>query len=109
MHERNIYRDCRPDFRILSEEYPKFAKHVMRGQDGKCHINFRDAEAVKELSCALLMKDFKLDVDIPLDRLIPTIPLRLNYVHWVEDLLGPDRWKNSSVRGVDIGRKIPYD
>ena len=38
---------------------------------------------------------------MPLDRLIPTIPLRLNYIMWVEDILGKD--VDSTVTGLDIG------
>lgn len=43
-------------------------------------------------------------IDIPLERLIPTVPLRLNYIHWVEDLIGhQDADKRVLRRGIDIG------
>ncbi|GCB72140.1 hypothetical protein scyTo_0001843 [Scyliorhinus torazame] len=42
-------------------------------------------------------------IDIPLERLIPTVPLRLNYIHWVEDLIGSDAVKSKLIRGIDIG------
>lgn len=35
----------------------------------------------------MLEKDFGLKVEIPLDKLIPTVPQKLNYIHWIEDLL----------------------
>lgn len=55
----------------------------------------------------LLKKDFDLKIDIPPDRLIPTVPLRLNYLLWIEDLLEilPEELRSPSggVYGVDIG------
>ncbi|MBN3289795.1 MET16 methyltransferase, partial [Polypterus senegalus] len=62
-------------------------------------LNFRDPEAVRALTCTLLKEDFGLTIEIPLERLIPTVPLRLNYIHWVEDLVG----RQTPCRGIDIG------
>ena len=45
----------------------------------------------RELTCALLSKDFSLDVVLPVDRLVPMVTQRLNYIHWVEDLLVQDK------------------
>ncbi|PNI23447.1 METTL16 isoform 8, partial [Pan troglodytes] len=67
-------------------------------------LNFKDPEAVRALTCTLLREDFGLSIDIPLERLIPTVPLRLNYIHWVEDLIGhQDSDKSTLRRGIDIG------
>lgn len=49
-----------------------------------------------------MKKDFNLDVEIPLNKLIPTVPLRLNYVLWIEDLLSISAGIDN-VRGIDIG------
>lgn len=46
--------------------------------------------------------DFNLSVDIPKNRLCPTLPLRLNYIHFIEDLLNHCEIKENVV-GVDIG------
>lgn len=68
-------------------------------------LNFKDPEAVRALTCTLLREDFGLSIDIPLERLIPTVPLRLNYIHWVEDLIGhQDSDKSTLRRGIDIGK-----
>lgn len=48
------------------------------------------------------MADFGLDVTIPEDRLVPTLPLRLNYILWLEDLLAAINLPNN-IRGIDIG------
>ncbi|PNJ22555.1 METTL16 isoform 8, partial [Pongo abelii] len=67
-------------------------------------LNFKDPEAVRALTCTLLREDFGLSIDIPLERLIPTVPLRLNYIHWVEDLIGHQESDKSTLRrGIDIG------
>ncbi|XP_071670269.1 RNA N(6)-adenosine-methyltransferase METTL16 isoform X1 [Patagioenas fasciata] len=67
-------------------------------------LNFKDPEAVRALTCTLLKEDFGLTIDIPVERLIPTVPLRLNYIHWVEDLIGhQDGDKQVVRRGIDIG------
>lgn len=50
-------------------------------------LDFSDPAALRELTCAVLEKDFDLKLKIPLDHLIPTVPQKLNYIHWVEDLL----------------------
>lgn len=63
-------------------------------------VNFKEPEAVRALTCTLLKEDFGLTIDIPLERLIPTVPLRLNYIHWVEDLIDGQKQPR---RGIDIG------
>ncbi|KAG7221049.1 hypothetical protein INR49_017717, partial [Caranx melampygus] len=63
-------------------------------------VNFKEPEAVRALTCTLLKEDFGLTIEIPLERLIPTVPLRLNYIHWVEDLIDGQKQLR---RGIDIG------
>ena len=43
---------------------------------------------------------------LPEDRLVPMVPQRLNYIHWLEDLLAEEGGKvpqGDGVCGVDIG------
>lgn len=67
-------------------------------------VNFKEPEAVRALTCTLLKEDFGLSIQIPLERLIPTVPLRLNYIHWVEDLIDGQKQPR---RGIDIGTAAP--
>lgn len=69
-----------------------------------CSVNFKEPEAVRALTCTLLKEDFGLTIEIPLERLIPTVPLRLNYIHWVEDLTDGQKQPR---RGIDIGTSTP--
>ena len=68
-------------------------------------LDFSDPSALRELTCAVLERDFWLKVEIPLDKLIPAVPQRLNYVHWMEDLLMccEDRERKMGLSGVSKG------
>lgn len=65
-------------------------------------MNFQDEKTLAVLTQCLLKKDFDLQVEFPVNRLIPTLPLRLNYILWIEDILNAFGIKNAS--GIDIGR-----
>ncbi|XP_034271848.1 RNA N6-adenosine-methyltransferase METTL16 isoform X1 [Pantherophis guttatus] len=105
MHERNRYKNKPPDFAFLASKYPEFKQHVQINLSGRVSVNFKDPQAVRALTCTLLKEDFGLQIDIPLERLIPTVPLRLNYIHWVEDLIAQQdtATKGSVTWGIDIG------
>jgi methyltransferase len=67
-------------------------------------FDFKNPEALKALTTTLLQKDFGLQVEIPSNRLVPTLPLRLNYLLWMEDLIGfLSKPREEETRGVDIG------
>ncbi len=81
-------------------------------------INFSDPNALRELTCAVLEKDFALKLEIPPNRLVPTVPQKLNYIHWIEDLLSlggvassekgvaseVEIPKGKSIMGIDVGK-----
>lgn len=69
---------------------------------GKVTIDFKDSSALRALTCSLLKKDFDLTVVIPPNKMIPTIPLRLNYVLWIEDLLTAFGMSENII-GIDVG------
>ena len=67
-------------------------------------INFKDEESLRVLSKILLKHDFDLEVEIPVMKLVPTLPLRLNYILWIEDLLHHAGFTDmETVHGIDIG------
>lgn len=102
MHERNMYK-VSPNFEELAEEFPEFKKYVYKNPKGKCVIDFTNTEALRSLTKTLLKKDFDLEVEIPKGFLVPTIPQRLNYILWVEDLISEQPGKNTIVKGIDVG------
>ena len=87
MHSRNPYKNKKPSFKMLAAKYPFFAEVVDTEEDGKIYPDFKQPKFLAALARALLLEDFGLDVDVPVDRLIPTLPLRLNYILWIEDIL----------------------
>lgn len=44
---------------------------------------------------------------IPEDRLVPTLPLRLNYILWIEDLMAAIEI-GDHVTGLDIGMNMIF-
>ena len=106
MHPRNRYND-KPDFGALAEFHPPLKPFLIAKtnkptptQEGNppgvsppkkkfpFTLDFSQPDALRELTYAVLARDFRLDVYFPLDKLIPAVPQRLNYIHWLEDLLG---------------------
>ena len=73
-------------------------------------IDWRDPAALRALTQTLLLHDFGLRWDIPANRLCPTVTNRLNYIHWIEDLLEVGKntkissdSRSASVWGLDVG------
>ena len=104
MHPRNKYFNNPAHFGKLGEKYPEFRKYLLPKSSGYT-INFKDPKALRELTVCLLHHDFGLTVELPLERLIPTVTLRLNYIHWIEDLLQMLP-KTDQISGIDIGKFI---
>eukprot|EP00752_Nemacystus_decipiens_P014801 g13176.t2 len=90
MHDANLYRRYRPDFRELAREYPDtFGPHVRDDPEtGRASIDWADPAAMRELTRVMLRHDFGLpEWDAPLDRLCPPVANRLNYICWLSDLM----------------------
>ncbi|KAL3268747.1 hypothetical protein HHI36_007849 [Cryptolaemus montrouzieri] len=102
MHPRNPYKHP-PNFKQLAIQYAEFRTFVKQDISGKVTLDFKDVNALRSLSRVLLLKDFDLNVEIPPNKLIPTIPLRLNYLLWIEDLLNIQKIRSEEVWGIDIG------
>lgn len=100
MHPRNKYKKP-PNFSDMALKYPEFLKISKLDVSGKVNIDFKDPNAVRILTKCLLHMDFNLTVNIPEDRLVPTLPLRLNYLLWIEDLLAHFN-KREHILGLDI-------
>eukprot|EP00965_Chrysotila_dentata_P146961 4851695-Pleurochrysis_carterae.AAC.6 len=63
-------------------------------------VDWKDENAMIALTRALLLGDFGLRWELPTGRLCPTVPSRLNYLLWLQDLLhqggeGPSLGVNS--------------
>ncbi|KAF1334274.1 Cell division cycle protein, partial [Globisporangium splendens] len=110
LHARNRYKDNAPDFYQLATLYPSFKRYVRNVDDEKqtASLAWSDPFAVRELTKTLLLHDFQLHWSLPIDRLCPPLPNRLNYLHWIEDLLLETNIaallpSETSIYGIDIG------
>ncbi|CAH2262822.1 U6 small nuclear RNA (adenine-(43)-N(6))-methyltransferase [Pararge aegeria] len=101
MHPRNIYKTP-PDFAKLAKTNEEFSGVAKVDISGKVSIDFKNPHSLRVLTKCLLKTDFNLDVVIPEDRLVPTLPLRLNYILWIEDLISTIN-KSEPILGLDIG------
>ena len=106
LHPRNLHNDGY-DFTALTLTYPALKKHVRANKFGSDSIDFADPLAVKALNCALLKHHYGIeDWNVPEGYLCPPIPGRVDYIHYVADLLANSGIKASDSRQVkmlDIG------
>nr|XP_018902763.1 PREDICTED: methyltransferase-like protein 16 homolog [Bemisia tabaci] len=100
MHPRNIYRTP-PNFKELALQFPELRPYAKPDLNGKVQIDFKNQDALRVLLKVLLIKDFQLNIELPPEKLVPTLPLRLNYILWIEDLL--EHAGLSNPVGIDIG------
>jgi len=129
MHPRNRYYNNPADFGELAEFRPSLKPYLIEKHSGKVRrvsdganvsgcrkfsytLDFSNPLAVRELTCAVLERDFSLKVEIPLGVLVPMVPQKLNYIHWIEDLIAPIGMdeegvplapKDEDIAGIDIG------
>ncbi|KYR02218.1 hypothetical protein DLAC_01038 [Tieghemostelium lacteum] len=107
MHKDNIYRFNPPDFKLLALKYPSFDKYIINKTEKIYNIDWKDSNAVRELTRVILDNDFKLTVEIPDGFLCPTVTLRLNYLLWLNDILLQNKRQNDAdndeIYAIDIG------
>ncbi|KAL7747992.1 hypothetical protein RI367_006538 [Sorochytrium milnesiophthora] len=99
-HARNKLLLQAPDFMQLAVTEPALAAFVrFNERTSTPSFNFRNPEAVRLLTTAILQQEFALRVDIPPQTLCPMVPNRLSYLLFLEDLIGE---RGQPVCGVDI-------
>lgn len=88
LHPRNLHRQGY-DFSSLVTCYPSLAPYVKPTAHGTLSIDFADPLAVRALNAALLRRYYGIaHWDIPEGALCPPIPGRVDYIHYVAELLG---------------------
>jgi 23S rRNA (adenine1618-N6)-methyltransferase len=107
IHPRNKHRE-RYDFTQLIASYPDLAVYVKPNKYGDESVNFFDPKAVLMLNKALLKHFYGIGHwMIPEGYLVPPIPGRADYIHYVADLLAVDNDdeipKGKEVLCFDIG------
>lgn len=106
LHPRNQHRNSY-DFEQLISCVPELKHYVFINSYGTQTINFSIPKAVKLLNKALLQHFYGVkNWDISEHNLCPPIPGRVDYIHYLADLLtenSKETPKGISVKGLDIG------
>ena len=99
LHPLNIHKNGY-DFPLLIKSCPRLNQYVDKNSHGNLSIDFANPEAVKALNTALLEHHYGVKGwDIPEGALCPPIPGRVDYIHYVADLLA----ETHEVKLLDIG------
>lgn len=123
LHPRNQHR-LGYNFEQLIATYPELQQFVAinehnidsrDSEQAKQTIDFSNPEAVKALNKALLIADYDIqNWDIPENYLCPPIPGRVDYIHYIADLLASNNngiipeGENVQVLDIGIGANCIY-
>jgi 23S rRNA (adenine1618-N6)-methyltransferase len=107
LHPRNQHADGY-DFVRLAANTPELDTFTIRNPAGQPTIDFQNVLAVRMLNRALLKTHYGIDFwDIPMGYLCPPIPGRVDYIHYLADLLAgnnnQDIPRGRDVKVLDIG------
>ena len=107
LHLRNQHRDGY-DFARLVAQTPDLAPFTTRNPVGQTTIDFQDVAAVRMLNRALLKTYYDVGFwDIPAGYLCPPIPGRVDYIHYLADLLAESNDqeipRGRHIKALDIG------
>ncbi|MES2543971.1 MAG: 23S rRNA (adenine(1618)-N(6))-methyltransferase RlmF [Bacteroidota bacterium] len=107
LHKRNLHRNGY-NFKDLINNLPHLKDYVFTNEFGTETIDFSNPEAVKSLNKSLLIQNYDIqNWDIPKDYLCPPIPGRVDYIHYIADLLALNNKgiipEGEGVQGLDIG------
>lgn len=107
LHPRNQHAEGY-DFARLVAQTPDLEPFTVRSPRGQTTIDFKDSSAVRMLNRALLKTHYSIDFwDIPDGYLCPPIPGRVDYIHYLADLLADNNNQGipqgSHIKALDIG------
>jgi len=106
LHKRNLH-NSRYDFELLIKSSKQLEPFVKENQYGDLSIDFSSNDAVLALNKALLKHYYQIEWNIPKKYLCPPIPGRVDYIHYLADLLSSSNGdvipKGRSICGLDIG------
>ncbi len=101
LHPKNKHQK-KYDFSMLCVANPSLKEFVFVNEYKTETIDFANPKAVKELNRALLFTHYNLSYwEFPDSNLCPPIPGRVDYIHYVADLLKES--SIASIKALDIG------
>lgn len=106
LHPRNEHK-LGYDFDVLIQKHSNLKLFVSKNSYGNLSIDFSNPKAVKELNKALLKVYYGIEYwDFPEENLCPPIPGRVDYIHYLNDLL--EEKKNVTVLDIGTGATLIY-
>lgn len=107
LHPRNQHKNGY-DFNLLTSQTPSLTAFLITTPAGNQSIDFSNNLAVKTLNQALLKSHYNINFwDIPERNLCPPIPGRVDYIHYLADLLSEDNQQviptGRQIKVLDIG------
>ncbi len=106
LHPRNLHNQ-RYDFEELNKSSSQLEQYVKKNKYGDLSIDFHSNDAVMALNKALLKHFYQIDWKIPKKYLCPPIPGRVDYIHYLADLLAKSNSdiipKGNSIKALDVG------
>jgi len=101
LHLRNVHNNGY-NFQELIIKVPELKSFILKNKEGKETIQFANPKAVYLLNKALLLHYYQVDFwDIPQQNLVPSIPGRANYIHYLAELI--EDLDKQQVKILDIG------
>ncbi len=114
LHPRNQHSGGY-DFTRLLAQSPSLEAFTQRNPADQITIDYHNDKAVRALNQALLKAHYKINFwDIPANYLCPPIPGRVDYIHYLADLLASDnqqaipRGRNIKVLDIGTGANLVY-
>ncbi len=104
-HPRNKHQN-RYDIDSLVKSLPSLQKCIITSPSGSATIDMSNQESVRLLNKALLQHYYNVkEWNFSYDFLTPPIPSRVEYVHYMADVIDYDSIKklNKTIYGLDIG------
>jgi len=108
LHPRSFHN--KPyNFQELTLKVPELKQFIVKNREQVDTVQFADPKAVYLLNKALLLHFYNLNYwDIPNQNLVPPIPGRADYVHYLADLLKVDTTDKTSVLDIGTGASLVY-
>ncbi len=108
LHPRSFHN--KPyNFQELTVKVPELKQFIVKNREGNDTVQFADPKAVYLLNKALLLYFYNLDFwDIPNQNLVPPIPGRADYVHYLSDLLNVEDIYETSILDIGTGASLVY-
>ncbi|SFN30033.1 23S rRNA (adenine1618-N6)-methyltransferase [Paenimyroides ummariense] len=108
LHPRSFHN--KPyNFQELILKVPELKQFIVKNREGVDTVQFANPKAVYLLNKALLLHFYGLNFwDIPNQNLVPPIPGRADYIHYLADLLKVDDSHKTTILDIGTGASLVY-